>query len=131
MDDSPKLQLNSKIPTTENIQIDTLGLNLDFEDPFFPNRKHILRTPKKITAEKPFKSIVQPRKRIVHWPLIVYQGSIKNKSKNEFTAVLIHDNIQKLMKEGDFLDDIQIKSITSDSIVCTRNNEQRIYQRES
>jgi len=94
---------------------DTFSLRLNYRDPFLGKllktvttaggnkKKELLKTPLKTEAA-------------IVWPVIVYGGVIKNQNSNKLWGFVQINGQVNIVKEGDVINEIQVKKIMKDSI---------------
>lgn len=123
--------VNKNDYTIQKVQADTFSISLNYRDPFLHRSASAStnnNTPKKAnstaTAPKP-----APQPSSINWPAIVYNGMIKNKTSNKLQAMIQVNGQSHLMKTGDAVAGIIIKSITKDSIGVAMGTEKKFVNK--
>lgn len=105
---------------------DTFSIALNYRDPFlgktYSDKPSAAPIKKRETNPKP---IVQ-----LNWPSILYGGMIKNKASNKLQAIIQINGQSHLMKAGDVVAGIILKSISKDSIGVAMDKENRFIKKQ-
>ena len=107
--------------------LDTFSLVENYADPFL----------KKLVVEKnadaPHKKIVikkqeQPKGE-VKWPMIIYEGEIKNQKSSKQLVMVKISGQDNLMKAGDAAEEVSLLSVYKDSIHVSYKNEKKTIKK--
>lgn len=122
--------LNSYKNEQEILSVDTFSIHPDYRDPFLG---------KIVSAPQPDRNgsvqikrqdkIVIPAAASTQWPVIQYDGMIKNQKLNKQLALIRIDGIAATMKIGDETDKIRLCKIFRDSVELCFNKEKRIFRK--
>ncbi|OFZ01407.1 MAG: hypothetical protein A2491_19650 [Bacteroidetes bacterium RIFOXYC12_FULL_35_7] len=120
---------------------DTILLVADYRDPFlgkiihqisFENSNEVTNRiyEKKSSSggEKENLKIKQENKAITktnNWPTVIYSGIIINQKNSKKTALLKINNKEKMVSEGEIIDDMKIEKIYPDSLILKLNDGYR------
>ena len=110
------------------IQVDTFSIVADYRDPFLGKKAtsnrvastYVNRINKtnRISPQPP-KSTNKP------WPIIKYKGMIKNNNSEKRVGIVNINGKERLVKEGDILNDLKVVSIAKKSIIVSFQKEQK------
>ena len=112
-DSGETARISPKKFNTEKYTRDTFELISNYRDPFLGS---IAKKPvaQKKTKTKPKKQKKKPEK--VEWPHISYEGIIRNEKSGEEVAVLRIDGMEYLMRKGDVVQNVKVKSFEDGNI---------------
>ena len=119
---------NTDLPNYRPIERDTFELNAAYRDPFGTTPKMEATLPQ----DAPFRMEPAPIPRKVEapWPAIKYYGLVRKTNSNDPLGIVSIDGMQLHLRKGDAVfDDVQIKSITRDSVVVQYKKNKRTFYR--
>lgn len=111
----------------DEIKKDTFSIVADYRDPFLgkkirESRSGTTNNIKRNNTKKrtnPTQAINQP------WPVIQYKGMIKNNNSEKRVGIVNMGGRERLVKEGDVLNEVQFLSIGKTQIKVSFNKEQK------
>lgn len=113
--------------TEKTNEPDTFSLYANYKDPFlykipsYKPYKHKKTNNKNIRKNRQIKRNIE--KKVIKWPKIVYGGMIKNQPSDRIIVIVKVNNSEKLMREGEIVDSVQLLKVYRDSIRVKLNNE--------
>lgn len=112
----------------DEIKADTFSIVANYRDPFLGKK---IRTYTATSAntnqinKSKRKTSNQPTPTNKPWPIIKYKGMIKNNNSEKRVGIVKIDGKERLVKEGDVLNDIKVLSIGKQSIKVKFQKEQK------
>ncbi|MCB2196751.1 MAG: hypothetical protein KQH79_12890 [Bacteroidetes bacterium] len=108
----------------------TYRLIANYRDPFLSNLNRTVANPEIDNQETENNRTTNLRRRRttvsrVRWPQITYGGFIEDNEKQEITILLNIQDRDYLVKEGDTIEQVFIKSFYKDSLVLVYNEEEK------
>lgn len=121
-------KIETKIDIDE-IKKDTFSVVANYRDPFLGKKASVSRstTPYNANRSNPKKRIKALKNPIVqNWPVIQYKGMIKNNNSEKRVGIVNMAGKERLVKEGDVLNDVKFLSIGKTQVKVSFNKEQKI-----
>lgn len=123
--DTPVSYAISAVAKTE-IVADTFSINPVYRDPFLGKRVERRTEPE---TPKP-KAVVQPAVvQAIQWPAVVYGGMIKNQKLNKEMIMVQIDGQEYIMKKGETINGVTLKTAFKDSIEVNFSKEKKIIHK--
>lgn len=125
---------NNLVSTNEesaNKNVDTFNIIANYADPFL-KRSILVRSSNTIVGKNEKPQTRNTEKKVVllkNWPNISYAGLVSSFMGNKSTALISINGESCVMKKGDILKDIELITITKDSVKLKFQNEFRIVKR--
>ena len=99
----------------DEIKKDTFSIVANYRDPFLgkkikSNKGNVKNNKANSSRIKMSKSIEKP------WPVVTYKGMIKNNNSNRRVGIVIVGGKERLVKEGDIIDEVKIVKIEKEII---------------
>jgi hypothetical protein len=133
VDTEKKITTNIK-KINKSVENDYWIIVADYRNPFEQFRKNddIILSPskqfiKKILPNRLIKE-TEKKKKIV-WPIISYKGLVKNQKSQSVIAIINVNGSEKLIKEGDKINDFMFEKIYKDSVLIKMDGEKKIYKK--
>jgi hypothetical protein len=123
---------NSKVVDLDKIEPDTFSIVANYRDPFLGSQSNSFNPNKTSTNQQHLKgnnsnshSTINQKK----WPVIEYKGMIKNNNSNQRVAIVIINNNEQIIKQGDVVQDISILKITKEEIKVRFQKETKLISK--
>lgn len=128
MDDEIYLPETNTITSKIVLAEDDYIVDGNYRDPFLGRRSHSYLAPNKPTPvtsiQKKPKNLKPPLAIVpTDWSFIVYRGEFKTKKHDGMVGLVEINKKDRIVKEGDILDQVTFKKIYKDSIQVTFKNE--------
>lgn len=121
-------KVENKIDIDE-IKKDTFSIVANYRDPFLDKKVSVSRptTPYNTNRSNPKKRNKALKNPVPqNWPVIQYKGMIKNNNSEKRVGIVNMGGKERLVKEGDVLNEVKFLSISKTQIKVSFNKEQKI-----
>lgn len=120
-------KVETKIDIDE-IKKDTFSIVANYRDPFLGKK---IRESKPIVTNYTSRSNTKKRTKPTQvtnqaWPVIHYKGMIKNNNSKKRVGIVDMEGKERLVKEGDVLNEVKFLSIGKTQVKVSFNKEQKI-----
>lgn len=109
----------------DEIKADTFSIVANYRDPFLDEKKNILKPVNKNNASSTKKKIKLPPVAEQAWPVIKYNGMIKNNDSERRVGIVTINGKECIVKEGDVLNEVIFKKIEKNLIAVVFQKEQK------
>jgi Tfp pilus assembly protein PilP len=109
----------------DEIKADTFSIVANYRDPFLDAKKVVSQSSHRGNSSSTKKKKTLPPVADKLWPVIKYNGMIKNNDSERRVGIVSISGKEYLVKEGDVLDEVKVKKIEKDLIAVVFQKEQK------
>lgn len=127
---NPNLKVNATTQKENNL--DTFSIKANYPDPFLRNTYIFKDTTNDEANSSALKKTVlsQPKPEIkIVWPNIIFKGTVSNLKGDIVSILIVINGSNYILKKGDIVNDIEIQTITTDSVMMKYRDDVKFIKR--